>query len=358
MAYPLQISKNPLKTRLILQDCSHIIQNGIQMLFPDVVSNNLAFIAGCSQENWKDLFESMLIYCSCHSITTMFFVWDGDFYNFNVIDWRSYFPPVREDFHNYLMSTYKIGWSVQLQETPSNTIESYAVADCAIQMYISPPTSVKPSSVSTTIPSINARNPSTVGLITYRKLRCYAHSSLGMNMANPGCNGYIGNILSYCSAHGFNGVVFHTGSMTRRSKEEAIATLRDNIILGIRSKQGLYSKFLLETPAGEKNDILFDVSEFFSFIQELRSFPDIAEVLEVCVDTQHVFAAGYCPYNYLKEASKLFPIKLVHFNDSLGEWGCHVDRHAIAGKGRIPYPILEKIANFCMLNGIDMVIEY
>ena len=48
-------------------------------------------------------------------------------------------------------------------------------------------------------------------IIKEKNLRCYCHSSLAMNLGNPGWDTYVGDLLSYASAHSFNGVVFHCG---------------------------------------------------------------------------------------------------------------------------------------------------
>jgi endonuclease IV len=363
MEYPLPNSETPIKTRIFLHEITNIVQGGVELLFPHIISGTSAFVVGCSKENWIDLYECMNIYCSCHGITKMFFMWDTTYFSYDVVDWKMICPPVRQDFHNYLMSTYNIGWTVNFNETPHKTIESYAVVDCSIQMFVSPGYGDVPSSRSSKIPSINAHNPSIVGSIAYKKLRCYCHSNLALNISNV-TNGsyntakYIGDLLSYCSAHGFLGVVFHCGKSVKKTREEAIQIMRDNIINGIRSKIGLSAKFLLETPAGQGTELFHDAGEFFTFVRELLAIPDIASNIGVCVDTCHVFASSYDPYNYLKEACNQVPVNLVHFNDSKNDWNSRVDRHAPAGTGMIPYPLLEKTAAFAKNHNIDMVIEY
>lgn len=288
----------------------------------------------------------------------MLFVWDETFVPINVVHWKTFFIPVRSDFHDYLAGTYNIGYSLPLIVSPYKTLENFAIVDRAFQLFISPETSTKSNHVSTTIPSISATNPSIIGLLTYRKLKAYCHASLGINIANPNYQGYIGNLLSYCSSHGFLGVVFHCGKTSRYSVQESIQHMKDNIILGIRSKSGLFSKFLLETPAGQANELFPNVCDFFNFVRELLAIPDIAPHIAVCIDTCHVFSCDYDPYNYLKEAYNNIPVGLVHFNDSKNTWNARVDRHEISGRGFIPYPLLEKVAYFAKSHGIDMIFEY
>lgn len=358
MSYPFEESKIPIKTRIDPEDCSSFLENGQAFIFPDVISENVVVTAGCSKTKWMDLYECVSIFCVENGIGTILFVWDDEFFEYIPLQWRTEMPPVSENFMDHLTTTYGIGWSLGFSETPSKTLEKYGCVDCPIQMYVSPPTSIKDSSTSTTIPAISASNPSCVGIILYRQLRCYCHASLGMNLGNPNWSWYVGNILSYCSAHGFLGVVFHCGKTTKCSKAEAISNMKRNIIEGITSRRCLTAKFLLETPAGQKNELFSDCSEFLAFVEELLSIPSVKDNFAICIDTCHVFAASYDPYNYIKAFIKRgIPIGLVHFNDSKNPWGSGVDRHAQPGTGHIPYPLLEKAAFICKANKIDMVYE-
>lgn len=358
MSYPFEESKIPVKTRIDPEDCSEFLLECQAFIFPDIISENMVVTAGCSKNKWTDLFECVSIFCTENGIKTILFVWDDEIFEYQPMNWRIEMPPVRDDFRDHLTNTYGIGWSIGLTGTPSGTLESYACVNCPIQMHVSPPTSEKDCSISTTIPPISASNPSCIGIISYKNLRCYCHASLGMNLGNPKWESYIGNVLSYCSAHGFKGVVFHCGKTTKYSKTDAIANMKKNIIDGIRSKKHLTAKFLLETPAGQKNELFSDCSEFVDFVEELLAIPDIESNFAICIDTCHVFAASYDPYNYIKAfIERGIPIGLVHFNDSKFGWGAGKDRHAAPGEGCIPYPLLEKSAFICKANKIDMVYE-
>jgi endonuclease IV len=50
-------------------------------------------------------------------------------------------------------------------------------------------------------------------------------------------------------------------------------------------------------------------------------------------------------------------LKLVHYNDSLGECGSCVDRHAFVGSGKIGLPMMTEIAKVCTHAGLPMIIE-
>lgn len=357
MQYPFDDSKTPSFRRPLLANFLSLDSNLRDELFPHLVSSNVALVAGCSKEFWDDLYECMLIYCWEHGIKTMFFCWDDINVSYQVVDWKTLIPSVRDDFRFHLESTYQIGPSIPFVDGPRQSLIAAGVQNCTIQMFVSPPTGTKSSAVSTTIPSLTARNPSAHDIINERNLKCFCHSSLGMNIGNPGCSDYIGKVLSYCSAHGFIGVVFHCGKTTRYSLEETLQNMKTNIVEGIRKFPNLSAKFLLETSAGQKNETLSAASDFLNFATEILSIPDVAPHFGVCVDTCHVFSSNYDPYNLLKEFYHRVPVDLLHFNDSKNGWNSRVDRHENPGSGYIPWPLLEKAAFFAYTNNIPIVYE-
>jgi deoxyribonuclease-4 len=97
------------------------------------------------------------------------------------------------------------------------------------------------------------------------------------------------------------------------------------------------------------------MKEFLDFVESFGS-----PKLRVCVDTCHVFAAGHDPKAYLEAAiNRPGLLKLVHYNDSLGDCGSCVDRHAhiASGEGLIGFPKMSEIAQLCSTHNIPMVIE-
>jgi deoxyribonuclease-4 len=90
---------------------------------------------------------------------------------------------------------------------------------------------------------------------------------------------------------------------------------------------------LLETPAGAGTELLTKIEDFINFVKKINH-PNFG----ICMDTCHVFASGYDPYNYLCKLieNDLIPI-LIHFNDSKMELASRKDRHEFIGKGKIPF---------------------
>ena len=105
-------------------------------------------------------------------------------------------------------------------------------------------------------------------------------------------------------------------------------------------KAGAKIKILLETTAGQGTGIGSRFEEL-AFILEKTNYPDR---LGVCLDTCHLFAAGYdirSKQEYektFKQFDKVVGIEnlyFFHLNDSLRELCSKIDRHEHIGKGKI-----------------------
>ena len=84
----------------------------------------------------------------------------------------------------------------------------------------------------------------------------------------------------------------------------------------------------------------------------------------VCLDTCHVWDAGYDIANHLDEVLTEFDtviglkrLKAIHLNDSLNPLGAHKDRHARLGEGHIGLDSLKRIINHPALRGLPFYLE-
>jgi apurinic endonuclease APN1 len=187
----------------------------------------------------------------------------------------------------------------------------------------------------------------------------YVHSPYIINLSmEPGSMDDYGATLliknlDYARRIGLKGVVVHVGKAVKRPEAEALDNMRANLIKCMESATAA-CPILLETPAGQGTELLTDYDEFLDFVE---SFKD--ERLRVCIDTCHVYATGYCPYEYIKGCLEDHRplLKLVHFNDSHGLCSSCIDRHAFIGTGHIGLDIMTKIAVMCAEKKVDMVVE-
>jgi deoxyribonuclease-4 len=97
---------------------------------------------------------------------------------------------------------------------------------------------------------------------------------------------------------------------------------------------------LLEITAGTKNSVGYR----FEHLRYIMDRVEASDRLGVCFDTCHAFAAGYelrtpegvrATLQALDEAVGLKHMKVVHLNDSKGDYDSHVDRHEHIGLGAI-----------------------
>ena len=107
---------------------------------------------------------------------------------------------------------------------------------------------------------------------------------------------------------------------------------------------------LMETTAGQGSAMNRSFDELAALLQDLHG----DERLAVCLDTCHVFAAGYdlrTPEAYEGTMAEfdakvgLDRLKVVHLNDSQKDLGSKVDRHANLGKGKIGLEAFRLLVN-------------
>ena len=145
--------------------------------------------------------------------------------------------------------------------------------------------------------------------------------------------------LERCSLLDIPLVVMHPGSHGGDGVEKGLERFTENLDLALERADNAVT-VLLETTAGQGTGLGSRFEELASIIQNSR-FPD---KLGVCVDTCHIFAAGYdirSPESYqatMDEFDQLVGIeriKFFHLNDSKKGLASRVDRHEHIGKGEI-----------------------
>lgn len=148
-------------------------------------------------------------------------------------------------------------------------------------------------------------------------------------------------IMEYIPGNLYN---FHPGSHVGQGVDTAIDFITDMLNSILQEKY--HTTVLLETMSGKG-------SEVGSTFEEIRTIIDRVELnhkLGVCLDTCHIFSAGYDIVNDLEGVLEKFDkaiglerLKAVHLNDSMMPYNSHKDRHEKIGKGTIG---LDAIINF------------
>ena len=129
---------------------------------------------------------------------------------------------------------------------------------------------------------------------------------------------------------------FHPGSHVGQGVHVGISMIIDLLNRVLKPEQTTI--VLLETMSGKGSEVGACFEELAEIIAGVR----LKEKLGVCMDTCHVFAAGYDIVNDLDGVMKKFDeiiglnrLKAIHLNDSLMPFGSHKDRHAKIGEGEI-----------------------
>jgi deoxyribonuclease-4 len=155
--------------------------------------------------------------------------------------------------------------------------------------------------------------------------------------------------------------IFHPGYHKEASLKTGIHLIT-KALNQIISKDDSKTKILLETTSGQGSSIGYG----FEQLAEIISLVNKKKRIGVCLDTCHVFTAGYEIRNradYEKTLEKfekiigIKKIKVFHLNDSRGDLGSKIDRHQHIGKGYLGLEPFRFILNDKRFQNIPMIIE-
>ena len=151
---------------------------------------------------------------------------------------------------------------------------------------------------------------------------------------------------------------FHPGSHMKQGVEAAVGMISD-ALNGILF-DGMHTTVLLETMAGKG-------SEVGGSFEELRMILDrvaLSDCMGVCLDTCHVYDAGYDIVNdldgVLSEFDRVIGIgklRAIHINDSKNPFASHKDRHECIGSGSIGNEAFARIVNHPLLKDLPFILE-
>ena len=151
---------------------------------------------------------------------------------------------------------------------------------------------------------------------------------------------------------------FHPGSHVGQGAEEGIRLISE--MLNASLSRDMTTTVLLETMAGKGSE----VGRSFEELKEILDRTELSEKLGVCLDTCHVWDAGYDIVGdldgILTEFNKVIGLnrlKAIHRNDSLNDRGSHKDRHARIGEGHIGWEAFTRIINHPALRDLPFILE-
>ncbi len=191
-----------------------------------------------------------------------------------------------------------------------------------------------------------------------------AHSPYTLNMAsaNPKTREFAKMVfkddlerMKVMPCHLYN---IHPGSHTGIGVEEGIKSIAEIINDGLTEE--IETWVLLETMSGKGSEIGYTFEEIRLIIDQVN-YP---EKMGVCMDTCHLFSAGYDIVNDLEGVLEKFDkllgidrIKAVHLNDSMNPFNSRKDRHAGAGEGEIGLDALIQFIIHPKLKHLPFILE-
>lgn len=151
---------------------------------------------------------------------------------------------------------------------------------------------------------------------------------------------------------------FHPGSHVKQGVEAGITYIAE--MLNEILRPDLHTTVLLETMAGKGSE----VGRSFEELREILDRVELSDKMGVCMDTCHVWDAGYDIVNDLDGVLAEFDrivgldrLKAVHLNDSMNVRGAGKDRHARIGEGEIGAEALVRVINHPALRDLPFCLE-
>ena len=226
---------------------------------------------------------------------------------------------------------------------------------------------------------IFSRNPRGSGYKTYsqqeieafQKIRTenrfgplLAHAPYTMNLASAKPEVYefacmvIREDIARMDALGMEAIVFHPGSHTGIGTEKGIQNIIAGLNQAITGEEAIM--VLLETMSGKGTEI----GASFEELKAIRDGVKHPERIGICLDTCHIFAAGYDIVHdldgVLSEFDRVLGLELlraIHFNDSMMPFASRKDRHATIGDGEIGLEALLRVMRHPALKDLPFYLE-
>ncbi len=151
---------------------------------------------------------------------------------------------------------------------------------------------------------------------------------------------------------------FHPGSHTGQGVEVGIEQIADALNEILTPEQ--HTTVLLETMAGKGSE----VGRSFEELREILDRVKLPDKMGVCLDTCHVWEAGYdivgdldgvlAQFDRVIGLDKLYA---VHLNDSMNSRSAHKDRHQKIGQGHIGLDAIVRVINHPALKTLPFILE-
>ncbi len=195
-----------------------------------------------------------------------------------------------------------------------------------------------------------------------------AHDSYLINLAAPDAKVMAASLKAFsrelerADQLGIPWVVTHMGAHLNTGEDAGLDTLIGSIRRLLDESEGMSAGIALETTAGQGTGLGYTFEQLARVIEGVGD----AERVGVCLDTCHIYAAGYdlASADGYEEVVGRFDaliglerLKIIHCNDAKKPLGSRVDRHEHLGQGEIGLAAFERIVNDARLTHIPLIVE-
>ncbi len=168
--------------------------------------------------------------------------------------------------------------------------------------------------------------------------------------------------LERAATLGLSFIVLHPGSRKETDEAACLQRIAEAVAWVIDKTKGSPVRVLYEIAAGQGSSVGYS----FEHLRDLLRLTDRPDRTGICLDTCHMFAAGYDirtkaayekTFGEMDRIVGIRNIRAVHLNDSKKELGCRVDRHEHIGKGSIGLEAFRCLMNDARFRDVPMVLE-
>jgi deoxyribonuclease-4 len=194
------------------------------------------------------------------------------------------------------------------------------------------------------------------------------HNSYLINLGSPDAALWKKSIdamtveVERCALLGISDLVAHPGAHLGHGEEAGLSRIAKALDRILRRTRGVTVRIDLETTAGQGTCL----GHRFEHLRAILDRVAEPERLGVCLDSCHIFAAGYSletaaeydkTMDDLDRAVGINRVRVWHLNDSRRERGSRVDRHAHIGRGHLGLEPFRRILRDPRFLAVPMILE-
>ncbi len=195
-----------------------------------------------------------------------------------------------------------------------------------------------------------------------------AHNSYLINLASPDealqtkSRNSLQEETERCNLLKVPNLVFHPGSHVGSGEEPGMDRIAENMNQVLASVHNNTVTLCLETTAGQGSNLGYTFEQIATMMDRVEDKDHVG----VCLDTCHIFAAGYAitdakdyktTIKQFNDTIGLDNLKIVHTNDSKTEFGSKKDRHEHIGEGHIGIEAFRNFVNDKRFKNIPFILE-